>query len=112
MLLSASKGRINEALQAGDSLLKIDGELNSSWTQRFVLNCFLYQIAMGSPKTEAKARQYLRSRVEIGEILHPYFEDKLTFENLLNHPEAHEYAPNKNKLEMVMKKMSYLLNDK
>ena len=112
MLLMATKGRINEALEAGDKLLKIQGELNPSWTQRFVYNFYLFEIAMGTCETEAKARQYLRSALYVSKILYPYSEDNKMYELLSNHPETHKYHPYENKLSMVMHKFSFVLNGK
>lgn len=110
MIRFASMGRIKEALKAGDKMLENDMEINCYWTQRFAFNFFLFEIAEATPETEAKARQYLKSCVQLGRILAPYSEETKRYEELLDHPETNSYYyPDENKISAVMSKFNFLL---
>ena len=60
MLKLGSKGRIEDALKAGDRLLEIEKELNFSWNQRAIINWDMYEMTVASEKMDdARAKKYL-----------------------------------------------------
>lgn len=62
MLISGSKGRIEDALNAGDRVLEIEKELNFSWNHRAIINWDLYEMAIASTKMDyARATKYLQT---------------------------------------------------
>jgi len=70
-----SENQKEEALKAGEELLKIDTELNFSWTQRGDIYFKLFDIASGKKnEVTSRACRFLKSTCEIYEILHPFSE--------------------------------------
>jgi len=73
MLKLGSKGRIEDALKAGDRLLEIEKELNFSWNLRAIINWDMYEMAVASEKMDdARAKKYLQNYLEINKIMAPY----------------------------------------
>ena len=79
----ATESRIDEALKAGDDLLKIDAELNFSWNQRGEIYTELFEIAIKAGKRE-KALQYVESNYKICQILYPFSDATQLCKGLLN----------------------------
>ena len=84
MLISGSKGRIEDALNAGDRVLEIEKELNFSWNQRAIINWDMYEMAIASEKKDdARAKKYLQNSLEINKIIAPYSKDTELYESLM-----------------------------
>ncbi len=82
MRFLASKGRNHEALKAGDDVLKIDVELNFSWSQRGQINTELFLIAIKANERQ-RAIRYVESNFGICQILHPFSEATKLCKSLL-----------------------------
>jgi len=79
-----------EVLAAGDKLLDIHRRLNVSWIYRGFTEHILFLQAIRESVTLPRAKEYIRSAVELFRNICPYSE-KLTktYEKLMEHPEAH-----------------------
>ncbi len=86
----ARENKIEEALDAGDNLLGIYRRLNVSWFDLGLAEYYLFRVAVRQSETLPRAKEYIRSAVEIFRKICP-FSEKLTktFEKLLDHPETH-----------------------
>ncbi len=107
----ASEGRIEDALTAGEKLLKIDRNLNiSSWADRAAFNFYVFELSMANSKTERKALKYLQCSFEVGRLLAPYSEDTRLYENILKHPEIYTSVPKEEMMALIVKTFSSRLN--
>ena len=86
----ANQNKIEEALTAGDKLLDIHRRLNISWAARGTTYYNLFSIATRSSVTFPRAKEYLRSAVEIFRKICP-FSERLTktYEKLLEQLDLH-----------------------
>jgi len=86
----ARQHKIEEALAAGDNLLDIYRRLNVSWEYLGRTEYLLFQLAVQKSETLPRAKQYIRSAVELFRKICPYSE-RLTkkYEKLMGHPETH-----------------------
>ena len=66
--------KIEEALVAGDKLINIHRRLNVSWAPRGMTFYNLFRIAIRSSVTFPRAKEYLRSAIEIFRKICPYSE--------------------------------------
>jgi len=81
--------KIEEALAAGDKLLDIYRRLNASWIYRCHAEYLLFRIAVCKSETLTRAKNYIRSVVELLRKICPYSESKTKkYEKLLEHPET------------------------
>jgi len=85
------RGRIEEALEAGNKLLEIQRKLNVSWTCRAEMELQLFKIAVRSSKTMEKRGEHIEAALEIGSTVCPYSEVTKKYEKFANHPETAEY---------------------
>ncbi len=99
MLVMHQNFRLDEALAAGEKLIKIDRQINTSWILRSHFYENLFEIAIGSKKTIPRARHYLQSCLEIRRIIFPFSKQcTLRLEELLKTPEKHKNYLNKDKI--------------
>lgn len=80
--------KIEEALNAGEKLLDIHRRLNVSWINQGFTQYLLFRIAVQKSETIPRAKEYIRSAIELFGNICPYSE-RITkkFEELLEHPE-------------------------
>ena len=109
IFLMASKGRIEEALKAGEKLLEIDMELNIvPWSQRAVIYFNLFEIAM--PVSKLRAQKYLEKSLELDKIVAPFCQQTGVCEKLLKElDEIDQDYSKKEKMDIVIKKYSSLI---
>ncbi len=82
--------KIEEALDAGDRLLKIYRRINVSWESLGRMQYLLFEVAVWKSETLPKAKKYIRSATEIFRKICPYSEKHTKkYEKLLEHPEDH-----------------------
>ena len=85
----ANQRKIEEALAAGDELLDIHRRLNISWAHRGTVDFFLFQIAVSMSKLLPRAKEYIRSAVELFSNICPYSKRHTEkYKKLLEQPET------------------------
>ena len=77
MLSLDTEGRLEDALEVGENLLKTDAQLNTAcWVQRADIYFKLFEMAADQPnrseKEKMRIRQYLQSTHDICMIISPY----------------------------------------
>jgi len=81
--------KTEEALAAGDKLLDIHRRLNISWIYRGFTYSILFRIAISRSELLPRAKEYIRSAVEIFSQIFPYSEKHtLLFKQMLERPET------------------------
>jgi len=86
----ANQHKTIEALEAGDKLVDIYRNLNVSWIYLGFTYLFLFRVAVGRSETLPKAKEYIRSVVELFRVICPYSEAHTKkYEKLLENPETH-----------------------
>jgi len=80
--------KTKEALVTTDRFLDIHRRLNVSWSQLAFAYTAIFQVAVVRSEFLPKAKEYMRSAVELFTKMYPYSK-KITkkFENLIDHPE-------------------------
>jgi len=90
VLTLARQLKIEEAVVAGEKLLNVHRRLNISWIYRGYTDYILFLIAIRKLDTLPRAKEYIRSAVELFRNICPYSERLTkTYEKLLEHPETH-----------------------
>ena len=86
----ALQGKIKEALVVGEKILDIHRRLNVTWIYRGLTEFSLFQLAVRKSETLPRAKEYIRSAVELFKQICPYSE-RFTkrYERFLEQPEMH-----------------------
>lgn len=91
--------KTEEALAAGEKLLDIHRRLNLSMVYRALTEYLLFQIAVMKSETLPRAKEYIRSAVELFRKICPFSESQTKkYEKLLEFPESH---PNYKKIDKM-----------
>ena len=85
----AGQFKIEEVLAVGDKLVDVHRRLNISWLYLGIQNLNLFRVAVVKSELLPRAKDYLRSAVEIFRKICPYSDTYTKMsEKLLEHPEA------------------------
>jgi len=111
LLLLGSKGRVEEALKAGERVVEIHEQLNISWVPKTSIRNLMADVAVSSSRTEERAKKYMKEALKVLKIISPYSEKTKMQEELLEGLEEYFIsAPTESKMSMMVNSFSEMLS--
>lgn len=112
LVLSGSKGRLDEAMKAGERVLEIHGQLNLSRTGKASVHNFMFELAVCSSRTEERAKKHLEESLKVVRITAPYSEKNMAQEELLKNLEEYlKCMSKKSKMSSMISSFSSVLSN-